>query len=556
MKERLAALLADYFRTQFPALNWAFDGGDQGPAEFAVQPPRDAAHGDLASNAAMVTAKLCGQPPRELALALARWCEERLPGLRAEVAGPGFLNFRLPVAAHQDLVARILAAGADYGRSEAGGGQKVDLEFVSANPTGPPVVVSARAAAFGSTLANLLAFSGHAVTREYYLNDAGSQVDALGESLRARWRELQGEPLALPENGYHGLYVKAMAEALDPSQVAAWETLPAEARGRAYAEHALAGIVESLRSEMSRFRTDFDVWFSERSLHDGGKLDEALSLFEAKGLVYEADGARWFRSSDFGDDKDRVVLRSDGRPTYFLADAAYHLDKLRRGYDKALNVLGPDHHGHVARMQAIAQAIGAPEGWLEILLLQWVTLVENGETVAMSKRAGEFVTMGDLVDDVGVDVARTYFLARRRDSHLEFDLVQAREQSSKSRVFYAQYATARIAGILRKAEEAGLDAAPEGEDLARLTSEEELGLIRTLAEFPDQVAGAAAAREPNRLFNYLSDVAAGFHRFYHERQVVGDDAALSRARLALCRATRQVLANGLGLMAVDAPERM
>jgi arginyl-tRNA synthetase len=417
-------------------------------------------------------------------------------------------------------------------------------------------VVSARAAAFGSTLANLLAFSGHAVTREYYLNDAGSQVEALGESLRARWRELQGEPLELPENGYHGLYLRDMAAALNPATVAGWEALPADARRNAYTEHALAAIVVSLREEMGRFRTEFDVWFSERSLHAEGKLDEVLELFETKGLVYAADGARWFRASDFGDDKDRVLVRSDGRPTYFLADAAYHLDKLRRGYDKAINVLGPDHHGHVARMQAIARAIGAPEGWLEILLLQWVTLVENGETVAMSKRAGEFVTMGDLVEDVGVDVARTYFVARRRDSHLEFDLVQAREQSSKSRVFYAQYATARVAGVLRKAEEAGVDSAAGPEDLGRLETEEELALIKALAEFPDQVAGAAAAREPNRLFNYLSDVAAAFHRFYHERQVVGSDAALSRARLALCRATRQVLINGLGLMGVDAPERM
>jgi arginyl-tRNA synthetase len=339
--------------------------------------------------------------------------------------------------------------------------------------------------------------------------------------------------------------------------VARWEALPPAACRDAYAEHALGVLLAGLRAEMERFRTPFDVWFSEQSLHASGKVAEVLALFEAQGLVYEAEGARWFRSTDFGDDKDRVVLRSDGRPTYFLADAAYHLDKLRRGFAKAITVLGPDHHGHVARMLAIARAIGAPEGWLEILVLQLVTLVENGEPVTMSKRAGEFVTMGELIDDVGVDVARTYFLVRRRDSHLEFDLGQAREQRATSRVFYPQYATARIAGILRKAAEAGFaETTPPAAELALLASEEELELIRALGEFSALIAGAAAAREPNRLFNYLSDVAAAFHRFYHERTVVGEDPALSRARLALCRATRQVLLSGLELMGVTAPERM
>jgi arginyl-tRNA synthetase len=558
VKERLRAVIADYFRERHGELDWAFLGGSLPPAEIALLPPRESAHGDLSTTVAMLAAKPCGLPPRELAAALAAWCEERLPGLAATVAGPGFLNFRLPVGAQQRVVGEILAAGADFGKSSAGGGQRICLEFVSANPTGPAVVVSARAAAFGSTLARLLVASGYQVTREFYVNDAGSQVAALGESLRARWRELAGEPLAIPENGYHGLYLREMAKALAPEQVARWEALSPAACRDAYADHALTALVAGLRAEMERFRTQFDVWFSERSLHESGKVAEVLALFEAQGLIYEAEGARWFRSSDFGDDKDRVVLRSDGRPTYFLADAAYHLDKLRRGFAKAITVLGPDHHGHVARMQAIARAIGAPEGWLEILVLQLVTLVENGEQVTMSKRAGEFVTMGELIDDVGVDVARTYFLVRRRDSHLEFDLGQAREQSAKSRVFYPQYATARIAGILRKAAEAGLTAAaaPPAAELALLASEEELELIRCLGEFPTVVAGAAAAREPNRLFNYLSDVAAAFHRFYHERTVVGEDAALSRARLALCRATRQVLLGGLDLMGVDAPERM
>lgn len=558
MKERIRATIADFFRERHGAVDWAFAGGSTGPAEIGLLPPRESSHGDLSTNIALLTAKACELPPRELATALAAWCAEGLPGLVAEVAGPGFLNFRLPAGAQQTVVAEILAAGPAYGRSDAGAGQRICLEFVSANPTGPAVVVSARAAAFGSTLANLLDFAGYGVTREFYVNDTGSQVEALGESLRARRRELAGEPLVLPENGYHGLYLREMAAALDPAAVARWEALPPAECRAAYADHALTLLIADLRREMERFRAPFDVWFSERSLHESGQVAEVLAVFEAQGLIDEAEGARWFRASAFGDDKDRVVVRGDGRPTYFLADAAYHRDKLRRGFTKAITVLGPDHHGHVARMQAIAQAIGAPQGWLEIVVLQLVTLVEDGQPVTMSKRAGEFVTMGELVDDVGVSVARTYFLTRRRDSHLEFDLGQAREQSAKSRVFYAQYATARIAGVLRKAAEAGLavDAAPAAAALVRLDSEEELDLVRVLGEFPGLVAGAAAAREPNRLFNYLSEVAAAFHRFYHERTVVGEDAELSAARLALCRAAQRVLLNGLALMGVDAPERM
>ncbi len=528
-----------------------------GVMEVVLSPPRDPAHGDLSTNVALAAAKELGEKPRAIADALAAWCNERLAGrATAAVAGPGFVNFVFAEEQVQGSLQRILAAGEDFGRSDGGRGRRVNLEFVSANPTGPPVVVSARAAAFGSTLARLLDFAGYDVTCEYYLNDSGAQVAALGASLRARWRELQGQPLALPENGYHGLYLKDMAAQL-PEEAGAWDGLAEEESVARFAEHAVAGIKEQIRSEMDRFRTRFDVWFSEDGLYRTGAVEEVLALFEEKGLVYERDDARWFRSTRFGDEKDRVLVRSDGRPTYFAADAAYHLDKLRRGFDSAIDVLGPDHHGHVTRMQAIARAIGAPEGWLEILLLQWVTLVEGGETVAMSKRAGEFVTMADLLDDVGVDVARTYFLTRRRDSHLEFDLALAREQSSKSRIFYAQYATARIAGVLRKAATDGVAPVPEGElALELLSSEEERALIQLLAQFPEQVAAAAAAREPNRLFNYLVDVATLFHKFYHEHTIVSADADLSQARLALCRATRQVLALGLDLMGVAAPERM
>ncbi len=564
MKEIIRAALVEFYRASYADTAWTFDSDaadsdSAGPAEIPLNVPKDPEHGDLSSNIAMMTAKLCKTSPRELSGAIAAWCDERLPEMEVSVAGPGFLNFRFTGGQHRETLRRILAAGEAFGSSNHGGGERINLEFVSANPTGPPVVVSARAAAFGSTLARLLTFAGYEVTSEYYLNDAGAQVAALGLSLRARWRERQGAPLEIPENGYHGSYLADMANALDADLAAEWEAMPADAGAKHFADHAIAAIKDQMQSGMDRFRTPFDVWFSEKSLHESGKLDDVLRLFESKELVYEADGARWFRSTDFGDEKDRVLVKSDGNPTYFLADAAYHLDKFERGYAKAIDVLGPDHHGHMARMQAIARAIGAPEGWLEILLLQWVTLVDGDEVVAMSKRAGEFITMTDLIDDVGVDVARCYFLTRRRDSHLEFDMALAREQSSKSQVFYAQYATARIAGVLRKGAEAGLTieaCAAADRTLDGLEKSEEIELIKLLEQFPDIVVSAAKAREPNRLFNYLVDIATTFHKFYHEHQIISNDESLSLDRLALCLGVRQVLMGGLELMGVDAPERM
>ena len=553
MKDAIRGALTEFFSLRHP--------GATLPPEIPLVPPRESSHGDFSSNICMICAKSAGLPPRQLAAQAVLWINEKLEGrATAELAGPGFLNFRLASDQVQEILRRIMAAGGDYGRSEHGGGRTVNLEFVSANPTGPPVVVSARAAAVGSTLARLLDAVGYDVTSEYYFNDSGAQISALGASLRARWRELRGEELAIPENGYHGRYLLEMARELDAEQGAeaeAWNALEEEASLDSFAGYAVGGIKDQIERELERFRSPFDIWFREASLHEDGKVDEVLAFFEKQDLIYEEGGARWFRSSNYGDEKDRVVVRSDGRPTYFLNDAAYHMDKLRRGFDKVINILGPDHHAHVTKMQAIASAIGAPEGWLEIVLLQWVTLVEDGETVSMSKRAGEFVTMGDLVEDVGVDVARSYFLTRRCNSHLEFDLSLAREQSSKSRVFYPQYATARIAGVLRKAEEAGLSLTAETElDLSRLDEESELALIKLLEQFPDSLVGAAEAREPNRLFNYLCDVASGFHKFYHECHIVGENRELSLARLALAGATRQVIQNGLDLMGVEAPESM
>jgi arginyl-tRNA synthetase len=553
MKDLIQSVIRDYYEARHPDAG-LFQG--EKPLNILLENPRDRSHGDLACNVAMASAKRLSMPPRELAEALVAWCNEKLAGrATAEVAGPGFINFRLAADEVHAALAGILKQGPEFGRSDAGGGKKINLEFVSANPTGPAVVVSARAASYGSTLARLLEFSGHEVTSEYFLNDAGGQVRMLGASLLARWKELQGDALAIPENGYHGLYLKEMAETLDASEVSKWLALADAETLEAFARHALTSLVAEVRVQMDTFRTPFDVWFSEKSLHESGKLSAALDFLEEKGQTYEQDGAIWFRTSDYGDEKDRVVLKSDGVPAYLLADVAYAIDKFERGFDKAIYVLGPDHHSHVARLKAVAEAIGAGADWLEVILLQWVTLVEDGKAIAMSKRAGEFVTMAELIEMVGVDVARTYFLTRRAESHLDFDLDLAREQSSKSPIFYAQYATARISGVLRKAAEGGA-AENDDTDLALLKTEEELALIRQLERFPDLVAAAAKSREPNRLFQYLNDVATRFHRFYHEHQIVSEDSSLSNARLALCRATRQVLANGLDLMGVNAPERM
>ena len=530
--------------------------GLEPPESLGLETPRDPAHGDLATNVAMQLAGRAGRPPRALAEAIVERLRAELDPARIEavkIAGPGFINFTYrPVVVHEAL-AEILRLGAEFGRSSWGSGQKVLLEFVSANPTGPLNVVSARAAAVGDALRRLFRASGYEADAEFYVNDAGNQVRLLGESLRARILECDGQPLHIPENGYHGEYLREMAVALGPEGRARLVREEAAAPG-ACAAHALEVNLAGQRADLDLFGVRFDRFFHESELHGAGKVLEALGELRKSGHVLEQDGATWFRSTDFGDDKDRVLVRANGEPTYFLADVAYHRTKHARGYQRAINFLGPDHHGTVARITAAMQALGYGEDWLEVQIVQQVNLLEGGKPVEMSKRAGKLIQLRELVEEVGADVARFFFLMRSVKSHLDFDLDLAREHSDKNPVLYVQYAHARACNVQRFAAENGVGEA--GADLSLLTQPEEMALIKQLMQLPLMVELAVRSREPQRVTQFLISVAQAFHPFYHKHRVVTSDPKLSSARLRLVSAVRQVIANGLGLLGVSAPERM
>lgn len=515
---------------------------DAGVLEFTVPP--DEAHGDLTTNAAMVWGKRLGTNPRALAADLAARLEG-FPGIaRIEIAGPGFLNLRLADEVLFEVLNRAVAAGKDYGCGEDAAGQYIQVEFVSANPTGPLNAVSARAAAYGDALARALRCTGARVEREFYVNDVGTQIDLLGASVRARGRELKGEPLVLPEEGYRGDYIIALAQALSLDEALADGDVGAAAADL---------MVARQKDDLSAFRVDFDRWFHQRELYPNG-IDAARAELQKLGLAYEREGALWFKTSAGGDDEDRVVVRSDGRPTYFLADVAYHLDKYRRGFASVIDVLGPDHHGHQKKMYAMAKLLGMPEGWLEIVIVQQVNLLAGGEKVKMSKRAGALVPMREVTDDIGVDAARFFFLMRTQSAHLDFDLELAKKQSFENPVYYAQYCCARVASIAREAATGGIAGDADPRELA--LPEERL-LARRIWEYPRVVAGAAARREPHRITAYAADLAGLFHSYYqHHRILQAPTAALVAARLLLARAVGQTMTNALALLGVSAPERM
>lgn len=527
---------------------------DAGDAEVVVEVPRDRGHGDFATNAAMNLARVLRRPPRAIA-------EDLAAGLRArddlfasvEVAGPGFVNLRMAPAVFREGLAGILEQGPAWGRSDAGGGERVQVEYVSANPTGPLNVVNARAAAYGSVLTRLLDAAGYAVRSEFYVNDVGRQIDLLGESLLARCREVHGGgDAAIPEGGYQGEYLKDLAAGLDPGAVKSLESGPdaAAALGRL----AVDRIVSGQESDLADYGTRFDAWFRQSSLYPDA-VDRTFRVLAERGHVEEREGAQWFRSTDFQDDQDRVLIRANGQPTYFLADLAYHWDKHERGFQRVIDIWGPDHHGYIPRMTAGMEALGYGRDWLEILIVQQVNLLAGGKPAKMSKRRGEFITLRDLLDEVGKDAATFFFLMRRAESHLDFDMDLAKQETEENPVYYVKYAHARISGILRKAEEEGVEPDPRP-DLSALGEEQELALMKVLLQYPEMVAGAARVREPHRITGYLREVAQAFHLFYHHCRVVGPDRALTGARLALTRGARTVLANGLGLMDIEAPERM
>ncbi|MDQ3153660.1 MAG: arginine--tRNA ligase [Actinomycetota bacterium] len=520
------------------------------PATVTVERPRNPDHGDYATNLALQTAKQAGVAPREFA----GWLADALrstDGVRSvEVAGPGFLNLRLASAAQGEIVRQVLDAADRYGAGDALAGRRVNLEFVSANPTGPLHLGATRWAAVGDALGRILAFSGAAVTREYYFNDAGAQIDKFVRSLVAAAR---GEPP--PDDGYQGDYIHDIAAEVLRHEPGA---LDAPDRDEAFRRVGVGLMFEAIARSLQDFGTDFDVWFHEQSLYDSGAVDRVVAQLTESGALYFADGAWWLRSSEYGDDKDRPVIKSDGQPAYIAADIAYYADKRARGFDLCLYLLGADHHGYIGRLKAAAAALGDDPGTVEVLLGQLVNLVRGGVPVRMSKRAGTVVTMEDLVELVGVDAARYALIRSSVDSQLDIDVELWSKRTNDNPVFYVQYAHARLASLGRGAAELGLTT--EGADLALLTHEREGELIRTLGEFGRIVASAAELREPHRVARYLEQLAAAYHRFYDTCRVlpVGDEepGPLHTARLALCAAARQVLANGLHLLGVRAPERM
>ena len=524
------------------------------PPAAPLERPRNREHGDYASTLALQVAKRAGVAPRELAAALADRLGQAAGVKSVEVAGPGFLNIRLEPTAAGEVARVVVEAGPRYGHNEALAGQKINLEFVSANPTGPIHLGHTRWAAVGDALRRILAAAGAEVTSEHYINDAGTQIAQFGASVLAAAR---GEPP--PPDGYAGEYVADIARQVLAEHPAAL-SLPADEQLELFRDEGYRLMLAAMRESLARFGVHFDVWFSERSLHERGKVAEALARLREQGHVYEADGAVWLRTTDFGDDKDRVLIRSNGETTYFASDAAYYLDKRGRGFDRCIYMLGADHHGYVNRLRAIAACAGDdPDEHLEVLIGQLVSLVRAGEPVKLSKRAGTIITLDELVDAVGVDAAR-YTLARSStDTPLTLDIDLITRQSSDNPVFYVQYAHARIASLLRNAAELGVSRG-DTYDPGLLSHEKEQELLKALASFPQVVATAAELREPHRIARYCEDLAGTYHRFYDSCRVLpqADEPVteLNRARLWLVEASRIVLANGLSLLGVSAPERM
>ncbi len=548
-----------------------WDPGRLAKLELAV--PREAGHGDWTTNLALLLAREAGRPPRALAQSLsAAFPLDPALFSSVEVAGPGFINFRYSAAFLDRLPAVIARAGDRFGEADHAGGSRMLVEYVSANPTGPLNVVSARAAAVGAALVRLLNATGHHAEGEFYVNDAGNQADLLGESMAARFAERVGIPRPVPENGYRGEYVRDLAATLPETDARA--ALDRPEGGHWFRDRALDRVLEWQRRDLAEYGAEFSRWFRESELHASGAVAATLAELEGRGMVYRArqpeawsgdrppapedadaglEPATFLRTARFGDDLDRVIVKSNGAPTYLLPDIAYHRDKHGRGFRHAIDLWGPDHHGYVPRMKAALQALGLEPDFLEVLIVQQVNLMSGGAPVKMSKRAGEFVSLRDLMDDIGSDCAKFFFLMRSTNAHLDFDLDLARRQNDENPAYYVQYAHARIASILRFASERGLEPA-DGD--ASHGAAEEIALIRKLAAFPEVVRGAAFAREPHRVPAYLLETAAAFHRFYHACRVVSDDVARSRARLRLAEAARIVLRNGLALMGVSAPERM
>lgn len=519
----------------------------------SFEKPRIAEHGDLTTNVAMTASKQMRTNPRQLAQKIL----ENLkldPDLvdKVEIAGPGFINFHFTDKFYQDQLEEIIREGKLFGRSDIGKRLKTQVEFVSANPTGPLTVGHGRGAVYGDTIARLLEWTGYDVTREYYFNNAGRQMRILGDSIRLRYLQLLGEKIEFPEDYYQGEYIKDIAQHLKDTH---GENLKDESAEGIFKQQAETDIFGDIKKTLARISVQHDIFFNENTLYETSQVKEVIEEFRKRDLAYDQDGAIWFKASVFGGEKDKVIVKATGEPTYRLPDIAYHRDKLRRGFELIIDVLGADHVATYPDVLAGIKALGYDESKIKVLIHQFVTILQEGEVVKMSTRKANFITLDELIDEVGTDVVRYFFLMRGIGSHLNFDLKLAKEQSEENPVYYLQYAHARIASIIRLAESKGVDV-NKSYDLSLLTQPEEISLMKLLSQFPDMVESCAVTYEPHRLAEYLHDVAGSYHKFYHEHRVVGDDLNITAARIALCLATKTVLANGFAILGISAPEKM
>jgi arginyl-tRNA synthetase len=530
--------------------------------DYTVEVPNHSAHGHFATNLSLTLASSQRRRPTEIAQVIVDNLMDPENILeKVDIAGPGFINFSVRAEQWHKFLAQIVALKKDYGRSHRGNGQKVLVEYVSANPTGPLHVGHGRGAALGDTLCRILSHCGYHVTREFYINDAGQQIQLLGESIYSRWRQMSDPDYPFPQNAYHGDYVVDLAGEISKevhlkklTQVEAITYCSAFGKDK---------MLDEIKRDLADFGMIFDVWYSEAELFNSGLLDQTLERIRRTGYLYEMDGALWIKTSALGDDKDRVIKKSDGEFTYFASDISYHLEKWKRGYSKAINIWGADHHGYVQRMKGALKANEIDEDWLTVLLIQLVKLWKGGQEIKMSKRAGHFVTLRELIDEVGVDAARFVFLSKNHDSPLDFDIDLVKRQDSENPVYYVQYAHARICSIFRKAKEEGISLPQDPETvLKRLTLDEEMALIRLMAEFPSLLEDICKVFEPHRLTYYLTELSSLFHKYFNlgtkipENRIVCEDTSLSQARLFLAEAIRIVLYNGLRLLGINAPERM
>lgn len=553
LRERLRNLLLSALEKSSTAGLFSFES----LPDFVIEVPRDEGHGDFASNIAMLLARQARMAPRKIAEIINGQIDrELMPELeKTEVAGTGFINFFINQSWLYDLPALVIGMGERYGSSPRHN-QKVQVEFVSANPTGNLHMGNARGGAIGDTLANSLAYAGYEVEREFYINDAGNQIDVFAQSLEARYLQLMGAKIEFPDNGYAGQDVVDTVKRIIRDYQDSLLTMSSEARQKLVVDYALREKLEYIKRTLSNFGINYDVWFSEKSLHESGQVNEVINYLKDQGYIYEEEGALWFKSTLFGDEKDEVVIRANGLPTYFAADIAYHRNKFQRGFDRVINVWGADHHGHVGRMKGAMKALGYDENRLDILLMQLVRLYRGGIVVRMSKRTGTTVSLDELIEEVGRDAARFFFVMRSPDSQMDFDLDLAKEKNQDNPVYYVQYAHARIQSIFRQAAAAGVKIKKVEEVDFSVLGTEELQILRKIADFPGEIAITARTMAPQRIAHYVLDLAGLFHSFYNHQRVLNENKSLQDARLLLMETTRITIKNALSILGVSAPDQM